>query len=103
MGKRKVRVGRVVSDRMDKTDVVAVETVSRHRLYRKPVRRIRKHKAHDEDNACRIGDEVRVIETRPLSKEKRWRVTEIVSRKELGEQNPPDKENDSDLHQTKDR
>ncbi len=72
--------GIVVSDKMDKTVVVAVETVRRHRLYDKPIRRTRRYKAHDERNECRVGDVVRVVETRPLSKEKRWRVVEIVAR-----------------------
>ncbi|MBO8136876.1 MAG: 30S ribosomal protein S17 [Desulfotomaculum sp.] len=77
---RKVRYGRVVSDKMDKTAVVAVETLSRHPLYGKTVRVTKKYKAHDEDNSCRIGDEVKIMETRPLSKEKRWRVVEILRR-----------------------
>ncbi|MCS7172776.1 MAG: 30S ribosomal protein S17 [Armatimonadetes bacterium] len=79
-GKRKVLVGEVVSDRMDKTVVVRVETVTRHPLYQKPVRRHKKVKAHDEHNACRVGDVVRIMETRPLSKEKRWWVVEILQR-----------------------
>lgn len=65
---------------MDKTVVVAVETVVRHPLYGRMVKRIRKFKAHDEENACRIGDQVKIMETRPLSKEKRWRVVEILVR-----------------------
>lgn len=77
---RKVRVGRVVSDKMDKTVVVAVETLVRHPLYQRTVRRTRKFKAHDENNACRVGDRVRIMETRPLSREKRWRVVEIIQR-----------------------
>lgn len=81
-GQRKVRVGRVVSDKMDKTVVVAVETFVRHPLYGKVVRRTKKFKAHDENNACRVGDKVRIMETRPLSKEKRWRVVEILERAE---------------------
>lgn len=79
-GQRKTRVGVVVSDKMDKTVVVAVETMVRHPLYKKTVRRTKKFKAHDENNSCRIGDVVRIMETRPLSKEKRWRVTEILKR-----------------------
>ncbi|WP_114638877.1 30S ribosomal protein S17 [Desulfofalx alkaliphila] len=75
---RKVRYGRVVSDKMDKTIVVAVENFTRHPLYGKTVRQTRKYKAHDEENACRIGDEVKIMETRPLSKDKRWRVVEIL-------------------------
>ncbi|MGB9791411.1 MAG: 30S ribosomal protein S17 [Thermacetogeniaceae bacterium] len=65
---------------MDKTVVVAVETMVRHPLYKKTIRKTKKFKAHDENNSCRIGDVVRIMETRPLSKEKRWRVTEILKR-----------------------
>uniref|UniRef100_A0A7C1JN25 Small ribosomal subunit protein uS17 n=1 Tax=Ammonifex degensii TaxID=42838 RepID=A0A7C1JN25_9THEO len=79
-GRRKVRVGRVVSDKMDKTVVVAVETLVRHPLYQRTVRRTKKVKAHDAENACRVGDKVRIMECRPLSKEKRWRVVEIIER-----------------------
>lgn len=77
---RKVRVGRVVSDKMNKTIVVAVETLVRHPLYQRTVRRTRKFKAHDEQNTCRIGDRVRIMETRPLSKDKRWRLIEVLER-----------------------
>lgn len=79
---RKERTGRVVSDKMDKTVVVAVETLVRHPLYQRTIRRTKKFKAHDEENACRVGDKVRIMETRPLSKEKRWRVVEILERAE---------------------
>lgn len=79
-GQRKTRVGVVVSDKMDKTVVVAVETMVRHPLYKRTIRRTKKFKAHDETNSCRVGDTVRIMETRPLSKEKRWRVTEILGR-----------------------
>jgi len=79
---RKVQVGKVVSDKMDKTVVVAIETLVRHPLYGKIVKRTKKFKAHDEENACRVGDKVRVMETRPLSKEKRWRVVEILGREQ---------------------
>lgn len=79
-GQRKTRVGVVVSDKMNKTVVVAVETMVRHPLYKRTLRRTKKFKAHDETNSCRVGDTVRIMETRPLSKEKRWRVTEILSR-----------------------
>ena len=78
--KRKVLTGRVVSDKMDKTVVVAVETLVRHPLYQRIVRRTKKFKAHDEKNACRIGDKVKMMETRPLSKEKRWRLVEIIEK-----------------------
>ncbi|MCD7864444.1 MAG: 30S ribosomal protein S17 [Clostridiales bacterium] len=77
---RKTRVGKVVSDKMDKTIVVAVEYRVRHPLYGKIVKRTYKLKAHDENNACGIGDKVRVMETRPLSKEKRWRLVEIMEK-----------------------
>lgn len=77
---RKVRVGVVVSDKMDKTIVVAVEKMVRHPLYGKTVKRTKKFKAHDENNECRIGDVVKIMETRPLSREKRWRLVEIVKR-----------------------
>ncbi len=79
---RKTRVGVVVSDKMDKTCVVAVERIVRHKLYGKRVRRTKKYKVHDEQNQCRIGDRVRIMETRPLSKDKRWRVVEILQRAE---------------------
>jgi len=75
---RKTRVGRVVSNKMDKTIVVAIETRVPHPLYKKIVKRTFKLKAHDENNECGIGDEVRVMETRPLSKEKRWRLVEVL-------------------------
>jgi small subunit ribosomal protein S17 len=81
-GKRKVRVGVVVSDRMEKTVVVRVNDQLRHPLYAKTVRRTSKLSAHDEANEARVGDTVRVMETRPLSKTKRWRVVEIVERAE---------------------
>lgn len=79
-GKRKVRVGRIVSDKMEKTAVVAVEEFVSHPLYGKAVKRTKKFKAHDENNECKIGDKVRIMETRPLSKDKRWRVAEIIER-----------------------
>ena len=81
--KRKIRFGRVISNKMDKTVVVAVETSKRHPLYKKIIKRIVKYKAHDEKNECGPGDEVRIVETRPLSREKRWRVAEIVVKKEV--------------------
>lgn len=77
---RKTRVGKVVSDKMDKTIVVAIEDRVTHPLYKKIVRSTYKLKAHDENNECKIGDTVRVMETRPLSKDKRWRVVEIVTK-----------------------
>lgn len=77
---RKVRIGKVVSDKMDKTVVVAVATKVRHPLYGKTMNRTTKFKAHDENNEARIGDTVTIMETRPLSKEKRWRLVEINER-----------------------
>ena len=77
---RKTRVGKVVSDKMDKTIVVAVEDRVAHPLYKKIVKRTYKLKAHDENNECGIGDSVRVMETRPLSKDKRWRLVEIIEK-----------------------
>ena len=77
---RKTRVGKVVSDKMDKTIVVAVVDNVEHPLYKKIVKRTYKLKAHDENNECGIGDTVRVMETRPLSKDKRWRLVEIIEK-----------------------
>lgn len=77
---RKTRVGKVVSDKMDKTVVVAIVDNVKHPLYKKIIKRTVKLKAHDEQNECRIGDRVEVMETRPLSKDKRWRVTNIIER-----------------------
>ena len=78
--RRKTRTGKVVSDKMDKTIVVAVETRVPHPLYKKIIKRTYKLKAHDENNECRAGDRVRVMETRPLSKDKRWRLVEIIEK-----------------------
>lgn len=77
---RKTRLGRVVSDKMEKTVVVAVEEISAHPLYKRRIRSTKTLKAHDEENQAKVGDTVRVMETRPLSREKRWRVIEIVDR-----------------------
>ena len=77
---RKTRTGKVVSDKMDKTIVVAVEDHVKHPLYKKSVKRTYKLKAHDENNECKIGDTVKVMETRPLSKDKRWRLVEIMEK-----------------------
>ena len=77
---RKTRVGKVVSDKMDKTIVVAIENHVKHPLYGKIVKRTYKLKAHDEHTPCKIGDTVKVMETRPLSKDKRWRLVEVVER-----------------------
>ena len=77
---RKTRTGKVVSDKMDKTIVVAVEDHVKHPIYKKIVKRTYKLKAHDENNECKIGDTVKVMETRPLSKDKRWRLVEIMEK-----------------------
>ena len=79
-GYRKTRIGEVVSDKMDKTIVVAIKTKVRHPLDGKMVNRTRKFKAHDENNECGIGDTIRVMETRPLSHDKRWRLVEIIEK-----------------------
>ncbi len=77
---RKIRTGKVVSDKMDKTIVVAIVDNVKHPLYKKIIKRTVKLKAHDEKNECKIGDRVEIMETRPLSKDKRWRVTEIIEK-----------------------
>lgn len=77
---RKTEVGKVVSDKMDKTIVVAIENSVKHKLYKKIIKRTIKLKAHDENNECRIGDKVRIMETRPLSKDKRWRLVSIIEK-----------------------
>jgi len=79
-GNRKMRVGRVTSSAMDKTVVVVVESVEKHPLYGRRLRRTRKLKAHDEKNECGVGDRVRIAETRPLSKDKRWLVVDILEK-----------------------
>ena len=78
--RRKTRVGIVTSDKMDKTITVSVEDFVRHSIYGKAVKRTKKVKAHDEENVCGIGDTVRIMETRPLSKDKRWRLVEIIEK-----------------------
>jgi small subunit ribosomal protein S17 len=79
-GYRKTRTGIVVSDKMDKTIVVAIKTKVRHPLYGKMVNRTRRFKVHDEENQCGVGDTVRIMETRPLSKDKRWRIVDIIEK-----------------------
>lgn len=79
-GRRKVRHGRVVSDKMEQTVVVAVESTVRHPLYGKTIRRTTKFKAHDQNNECGVGDLVEIMETRPISKDKRWRVVQVVQK-----------------------
>lgn len=81
-GNRKVRMGTVSSDKMDKTITVRVETVKQHPLYKKTIRTSKKYKAHDENNEAKIGDVVKIMETRPLSKDKRWRLVEVMRKAE---------------------
>ena len=80
---RKTRVGKVTSNKMSKTVVVQVESLGRHPLYHKVIRRSANFKAHDENNACNIGDVVKIVETRPLSKDKRWRIVEIIRKADI--------------------
>ena len=87
-GRRKDRIGRVIGDKMEKTVIVAVRWQQRHRLYRKGLRRITKFYAHDGDGRCRLGDLVRIQETRPISLMKRWRVIDILERKEVVDVKP---------------
>lgn len=82
-GNRKTFTGIVVSDKMDKTVVIAIENYEKHPVYNKFIKRTKKYKAHDEENACRVGDKVKIMETRPLSKEKNWRVVEIIEKAPL--------------------
>ncbi|MBN2980492.1 MULTISPECIES: 30S ribosomal protein S17 [Cohnella] len=77
---RKVQIGKVVSDKMDKTIVVSVETYKKHSLYHKRIKYTKKFKAHDENNEAKIGDTVKIMETRPLSKDKRWRLVEVTEK-----------------------
>ena len=81
--KHKTRIGCVVSNKMDKTVVVTVETSRHHPLYKKTIKRTVKYKAHDENNKCGLGDIVSIVETRPLSRHKRWRVAEIITKREV--------------------
>ena len=85
---KKVRVGRVLSNKMDKTVTVAVQTPWKHPLYGKTIRREIKYKAHDEKNECKPGDVVKMVETRPLSKDKRWRIDQIVTKAEVVDMQP---------------
>ncbi|MBQ9564338.1 MAG: 30S ribosomal protein S17 [Synergistaceae bacterium] len=89
---RKVRVGIVVSNKMDKTVVVKVSRLAEHPLYGKRIRRAKKYVAHDAENTCRIGDEVRIRETRPLSKTKRWELVEVVRRAPVFDSDTPGEE-----------
>jgi len=86
--KRKTRFGKVVSGKMDKTVVVAVDTPKHHPLYKKTIRRVVKYYAHDEKNQSKVGDTVRIVETRPTSKLKRWRVAEIITKGEVADIKP---------------
>jgi len=86
--RRKIRVGRVVSQKMDKTVVVSIEWSQPHRVYKKNVKRWNKFMVHDEGNSCNLGDTVRIVETRPLSKTKRWKVTEIIQEGDVAEVQP---------------
>lgn len=80
---KKIHTGRVVSDKMDKTVVVAVERQTHHPLYKKTVKKVTKFKAHDEENRCKTGDKVTIIESRPVSRDKRWRVLEIIEKESI--------------------
>ena len=95
--KRKIRVGKVVGNKMSKTVTVVVERRSRHPLYGKSIRHRTKFKAHDENDTCQIGDLVQIMETRPLSKTKRWRIVEILERKEIADIQPSDIALDEDI------
>jgi len=86
--KRKTRIGTITSDKMDKTVVVSVETLTHHPLYKKTIKRTVKYKAHNKGNQAKEGDIVRIVETKPLSKEKRWRIAEIVKKGETVEVKP---------------
>jgi small subunit ribosomal protein S17 len=79
-GRKKTLEGRVISDKMNKTVVVSVDRLYRHRRYKKVIRAVKKYKAHDEENTCRVGDLVRIVESRPISREKRWVVQDILER-----------------------
>ncbi len=92
---RKVRVGSVVATRMDKTAVVELVWKQRHRVYRKQMRRVTRFYVHDPDNQCRIGDTVRIQETRPISRTKHWRLLDIMARREIADVRPIDLEDDS--------
>jgi small subunit ribosomal protein S17 len=88
MNKRKVRIGTVISDKMDQTAVVSVERLSHHPLYHKTIKSSVKYKAHNNNNESKTGDQVRIVETRPLSKEKRWRIAQIIKKGEPVEVKP---------------
>ncbi len=77
---KKIYTGKIINDKMDKTVVVAVERLTQHPLYRKTIKKVSKFKAHDEENKCKVGDKVSIIESRPLSRDKRWRVVKIIAK-----------------------
>lgn len=87
---RKTRTGQVVGTKMEKTVVVAVRTVQKHPLYGKTLKTIKRYKVHDEEKACKLGDKVTIAETRPISRDKRWRIAEIVARSEVADIQPRD-------------
>ena len=87
-GKHKVRLGRVIRDKMDKTVVVEVEVTTHHPLYHKKIKKTIKYKAHDENKESKVGDQVKIVETRPLSHDKRWRVAEVIVKGEVVEIKP---------------
>lgn len=86
--RRKTRIGRIIGDKMDKTVIVAVETPKRHPLYRKTIRRVINYMAHNEKNEYHVGDLVKIVETRPLSKRKHWRIVELITKGEVAEVKP---------------
>jgi small subunit ribosomal protein S17 len=88
--RRKTKLGKVISDKMDKTVVVSVEWRQPHRIYKKNVRKWSSFKAHDQGNMCRLGDTVRIVATRPLSKTKRWKIAEIIQKGDVAELQPKD-------------
>jgi small subunit ribosomal protein S17 len=98
---QKSKVGHVSSNKMDKTLVVLVESYRNHPLYKKTIRKVKRYKVHDEKNECKIGDTVKIVETRPLSKEKRWRVAEIIIKAATIEVKPEEIANPSVLTETK--
>ena len=85
---KKVRVGKVISNKMNKTVVVSIESLRRHPVYKKVIKRVKKFKVHDENNECNVGDVVKIRETRPLSKEKRWQLVEVIRGGEVAEVAP---------------
>jgi small subunit ribosomal protein S17 len=102
-GRKKSNVGQVVSDKMDKTVVVQVDRYRVHRLYKRRIKRVSRFKAHDENNSCHLGDTVRIVETRPLSKEKRWMVADILTRGDVAETQPGELAEDMEREQESDK